>query len=82
MGVTCITLLAYALPLRHLYVSEDIRSTATALLEQSSEQYGLPLSDFFFTYVGKRDFRLCRRVHQRGNDPISCDWFSVHFLPQ
>lgn len=76
-AVSLITILAFLLPIRKLYKSADRRMVATQLIERSAQQYGLPKSDFFFTYVGKFDYRLCRREHGRGKDPVICDWHSV-----
>lgn len=78
--VCSITLLTYVLPIRRLYTSAESRGTAKSILVQSAEHYGLPKSDFFFTYIGTQDYRLCRREHRRGPDPLTCDWHSV-FIP-
>lgn len=80
-GVSLITILAFLLPIRKLYKSPEKREVAAQLITKSSIQYGLPKSDFFFTYVGKRDYRLCRREYSRGKDPIICDWHTVTSTP-
>ena len=77
-SVCCITLLAYVLPIRRLYMSAETRDIAVMLIEQSATHYSLPRSDFFFTYIGTNEFRLCRREYGRGADPMTCDWLTVY----
>gem|GEM_PF-3082257 len=74
-GVITSVLLVTIWSIYPIYISAQIRNDVKARIIERSDYYGLPISDFSAAFVRKDEFRICRRIHQKGLDNMVCDEF-------